>query len=57
MINPEKFKAPFIPKEKIWAAADALRKAFPAFSGPPVEVLKLAELGLGLDFELKNLAG
>jgi len=47
--DPRKFKAPFIPKERIWQEADRLRAAHPAGRALPVQVLDLAEFDLGLD--------
>jgi hypothetical protein len=41
--DPRKFKAPFIPKERIWQEADRLRAAHPAGRKLPVQVLDLAE--------------
>lgn len=49
MIDPGKFKAPFIPKERIWQEADKLRAAHSAGRSLPVQVLDLAEFDLGLD--------
>lgn len=49
MNEPRKFKAPFIPKERIWQVADALRATHPAGRALPVQVLDLAEFDLGLD--------
>jgi hypothetical protein len=45
---PRKFKAPFVPKERIWQEADKLRAAYPAGRELPVEVLDLAEFDLHL---------
>jgi hypothetical protein len=47
--DPRRFKAPFIPKERIWEEADKLRAAFPAGRELPVKVLDLAEFDLHLD--------
>ncbi len=55
MIDPHKFKAPFIPKERIWQEADKLRAAHPTGRSLPVKVLDLAEFDLGL--ELVPVAG
>ena len=49
MNDPRKFKAPYIPKERIWQEADRLRAAHPAGCGLPVKVLDLAEFDLHLD--------
>jgi hypothetical protein len=49
VIDPRRFKAPFIPKERIWQEADQLRGAHPAGRCLPVKVLDLAEFDLGLD--------
>ena len=49
MIDPRKFKAPCIPKERIWQEADQLRIAHPAGRSLPVKVLDLAEFDLHLD--------
>ena len=49
MNDPRKFKAPYIPKERIWQEADRLRAAHPAGHGLPVKVLDLAEFDLHLD--------
>lgn len=49
MNDPRKFKAPFIPKERIWQAAEKLRAAYAAGRRVPVEVLELAEFDLGLE--------
>ncbi len=49
MNDPRRFKAPFIPKERIWQAAETLRAAHPAGRRVPVEVLELAEFDLGLE--------
>ncbi len=48
MIDPRKFKAPFIPKETIWQEADALRAKHPSGQCLPVRILDLAEFDLGL---------
>jgi hypothetical protein len=47
--DPRRFKAPFIPKERIWQAADSLRVAHQAGRRVPVEILDLAEFDLGLE--------
>jgi len=47
--DPRKFKAPFIPKERIWQEADRLRAAHPGGRSLPVRILDLAEFDLGLD--------
>jgi hypothetical protein len=47
--DPRHFKAPFIPKERIWQEADGLRAARPAGRSLPVRILDLAEFDLGLD--------
>jgi len=47
--DPRKFKAPYIPKERIWQEADRLRAAHPAGHGLPVKVLDLAEFDLHVD--------
>jgi len=47
--RPDKFKAPFIPKERIWQEAEKLRANYPAAHKMPVPVLELAEFDLGLD--------
>jgi hypothetical protein len=44
--DPRKFKAPFIPKDRIWREADRLRAAHPAGHKLPVQVLDLAEFDL-----------
>ena len=49
MTDPRKFKAPFIPKERIWQEADRLRAGHPAGRSLPVRILDLAEFDLGLD--------
>ena len=49
MIDPRKFKAPYIPKERIWQEADQLRIAHPAGRSLSVKVLDLAEFDLHLD--------
>ena len=49
MNDPRRFKAPFIPKERIWQAAEGFRAAHPAGRRVPVEVLELAEFDLGLE--------
>lgn len=49
MTDPRRFKAPFIPKERIWQEADRLRATHPAGSSLPVKVLDLGEFDLGLD--------
>jgi hypothetical protein len=49
VIDPRKFKAPYIPKERIWQEADQLRAAHPAGRSLPVKVLDFAEFDLGLD--------
>lgn len=49
MNDPRQFKAPFIPKERIWQEADRLRAAHPAGRELPVKVLDLAEFDLHLD--------
>src|SRR5436190_1368412 len=56
-MQPEKFKAPYITKPQLWATAEKLRARFPKFAGPPVDVLKIAEFGLSLDFDPRPLAG
>jgi hypothetical protein len=47
--DPRRFKAPFIPKERIWQAAEKLRATYAAGRRVPVEVLELAEFDLGLE--------
>jgi hypothetical protein len=47
--NPERFKAPFIPKERVWQEAEKFRAAYPAGRKVPVQVLELAEFDLALD--------
>jgi hypothetical protein len=47
--DPRHFKAPYIPKERIWQEADRLRAAHPAGCELPVKVLDLAEFDLHLD--------
>jgi hypothetical protein len=47
--DPRRFKAPFIPKERIWQEADRLRETYVSGRTPPVKVLDLAEFDLGLD--------
>lgn len=49
MNDPRRFKAPFIPKERIWHEADRLRATHPAGRELPVKVLDLAEFDLHLD--------
>ena len=49
MNHPEKFKAPFIPKERIWQETEKLRAAHAAGRVVPVQVLELAEFDLGLE--------
>ncbi len=49
MTDPRKFKAPYIPKDRIWHEADRLRTAHLAGRSLPVGVLDLAEFDLGLD--------
>ena len=49
MNDPRKFKAPYIPKERIWQVADGLRAAHPAGRELPVKILDLAEFDLHLD--------
>ena len=49
MNDPRRFKAPFIPKERIWQAAEGFRASHPAGHSVPVEVLDLAEFDLGLE--------
>jgi hypothetical protein len=39
--DPRKFKAPFIPKGRIWQEADRLRVAHPAGQSMPVRILDL----------------
>lgn len=48
MIDPAKFKAPYIPKERIWQEADTLRSKHPSGRCLPVQLLDLAEFDLGL---------
>jgi hypothetical protein len=47
--DPRKFKAPYIPKERIWQKANELRAAHQAGRELPVKVLDLAEFDLHLD--------
>jgi hypothetical protein len=47
--DPRKFKAPFIPKARIWQEADRLRAEHLAGCLLPVHILDLAEFDLGLD--------
>jgi hypothetical protein len=47
--DPRKFKAPFIPKERIWQAVEKLRAAHPPGRRVPVEAFDLAEFNLGLE--------
>ena len=49
MTDPRRFKAPFIPKERIWQQADQLREAHSSGRSLPVKVLDLAEFDLGID--------
>ncbi|MGB7749673.1 MAG: ImmA/IrrE family metallo-endopeptidase [Verrucomicrobiia bacterium] len=49
MNRPDKFKAPFIPRERIWQETEKLRAAYPAGRIVPVQVLELAEFDLGLE--------
>ena len=49
MNDPAKFKAPFIPRERIWQETEKLRAAHPAGRKVPVPVLELAEFDLGLE--------
>ena len=49
MNDPRKFKAPYIPKVRIWQEADRLRAAHPVGRELPVKVLDLAEFDLHLD--------
>lgn len=49
MNDPRQFKAPFIPKQRIWQEADRLRTAHPAGRELPVKILDLAEFDLHLD--------
>ena len=49
MNDPAKFKAPFIPKERIWQETEKLRASFPAGRIVPVQILELAEFDLGLE--------
>lgn len=49
MNDPRKFKAPYVPKERIRQEADRLRAAHPAGRSLPVKILDLAEFDLGLD--------
>ena len=48
-MEPEKFRAPFLPPAEIWKRADAVREQYPAGRSFPVEVLDLAEFDLGLE--------
>jgi hypothetical protein len=47
--DPRHFKAPCIPKERIWQEADQLRAAHTAGHELPIQVLDLAEFDLSLD--------
>ena len=49
MNDPRHFKAPYIPKERIWQEADRVRAAHPAGCELPVNILNLAEFDLHLD--------
>jgi hypothetical protein len=48
VIDPAKFRAPYIPKERVWQEADTLRAEHPSGRCLPVRVLDLAEFDLGL---------
>jgi hypothetical protein len=47
--DPRHFKAPYIPKERIWQEADRVRAAYLAARSLPVQILDLAEFDLGFD--------
>jgi hypothetical protein len=47
--DPRTFKAPWLPKERLWREADRLRAAHPAGRELPVKILDLAEFDLHLD--------
>lgn len=49
MNDPRTFKAPWLPKERLWREADRLRAAHPAGRELPVKILDLAEFDLHLD--------
>jgi hypothetical protein len=47
-MDPKRFRAPYIPKERIWQEADGLRAKFASGAKIPVNVLDMAEFDLGL---------
>jgi hypothetical protein len=55
MNDPQRFKAPYLGRERIWQEADRLRATYPAGAFLPVRVLDLAEFDLSL--ELVPVAG
>lgn len=50
--DPLKFKAPHIPAQECWARADAFREELWPSGDFPVDVLAIAEFGLGLEMRV-----
>jgi IrrE N-terminal-like domain len=48
-MDPKRFRAPFIPKDRIWKEADGLRAKFASGAKIPINVLDMAEFDLGLE--------
>ena len=48
-MDPKRFRAPYIPRERIWQEADRLRAKFASGAKIPVNVLDMAEFDLGLE--------
>ena len=48
-MDPKRFRAPYIPKDRIWQEADGLRAKFTSGAKIPVNVLDMAEFDLGLE--------
>jgi hypothetical protein len=53
MRDPRRFKAPYIPRETIWANAEAVRRKYPRAQQTPVDVVALAEFDLKLPIEVE----
>jgi len=51
-IDPSAFKAPFLPAQHCYARADEFRAEFWPSGDYPVDVLAIAEFGLGLDIRI-----
>jgi hypothetical protein len=51
MINPADFKAPYIPRDKVWEQADRILDQYWPSRNIPVEVFEIVEFDIGLRIE------